>query len=83
MARTNGVSALLAALPEECAMRRRKFPTRRANGAALNVRMFRSPPVSAGLNTWNATCDGKKYLCTAMYAGRDAADQVHCATAVE
>ena len=62
MARTYGVSALLAALPEECAMRRRRFPARRANGAA---------------------CNGKKYLCTAMYAGKDAADQVHCAPAVE
>ena len=62
MARTYGVSALLAALPEECAMRRRRFPTRRANGAACNgknifaprcMRVRTLPIRSIALPRWN------------------------------
>jgi len=83
MKRASLIVAVLALSSAGCVETLRKEQSSGFTGCEPEANEISNAKDSLGSSTWNATCNGKKYLCTAMHAGKDAADQVHCALAVQ
>lgn len=78
-----GILAAIAAVSAACVSPARlQSQSAGQTGCAPDAIEVTQPQGITGGYMWNATCSGKKYLCTALSSGKSSA-QVSCAVAAQ